>query len=177
MEVALPTRLGGLGIIIPSQNCSIQFENSCNVTKQLQERIQTQKERLEINMAEVTKILSEIKSTKEERLINRSLEVIGKLDETKRRLLSCTSEKGASSWLNALPLKCKDFHLTKNEFWDALNMRYGFQIKRLPSTCACGKDFSIEHSLSCLKGGYVNQRHNMIRNLFAEFLAETSSDD
>ena len=29
--VALPTRLGGLGIIIPSDNCNIQFENSCAI--------------------------------------------------------------------------------------------------------------------------------------------------
>ena len=174
--VALPTRLGGLGIIIPSDNCNIQFESSCAITKQLQERISTQKETLEINKAEVTKIISEIKNNKDGRQINQAMEVYSKLDETKRRLVSCTSEKGASSWLNALPLKCKDFHLTKNEFWDALNMRYGFQIKRLPSTCACGKDFSIEHSLSCLKGGYVNLRHNTIRNQFAELLSEISTD-
>ena len=174
--IALPTRLGGLGIIIPSAHCNFQFENSCAVTKQLQERIMTQKEMLEINMAEVTKIISEIKSTKDERHINQALDIYSKLDETKRRLVSCTSEKGASSWLNALPLKSKDFHLSKSEFWDAINMRYGFQIKRLPSTCACGKDFSIEHALSCLKGGYVNQRHNTIRNLFAELLSEISTD-
>ena len=55
-------------------------------------------------------------------------------------------------------------------------MRYVFQIKSLPSTCAGGKDFSIEHSLSCLKGGHVNLRHNTIRNLFIELLSETSID-
>ena len=165
-----------MGIIIPSENCNIQFDSSCAITKQLQESILTQKETLEINEAEVTKIILEIKNNKDGRQINQVMEVYSKLDETKRRLVSCTSEKGASSWLNALPLKCKDFHLTKNEFWDALNMRYGFQIKRLPSTCACGKDFSIEHSLSCLKGGYVNLRHNTIRNQFAELLSEISTD-
>ena len=55
-------------------------------------------------------------------------------------------------------------------------MRYGFQIKQLPSTCECGKDFSIEHSLSCLKGGLVNLRHNAIRSLLAELLSEISTD-
>ena len=43
---ALPTRLGGLGIIIPSDNCNIQFESSCEITKQLQEHILTQKKEL-----------------------------------------------------------------------------------------------------------------------------------
>ena len=90
--------------------------------------------------------------------------------------MSSTSEKSASSWLNALPLQSKDFHLTKKEFWDTVNMRYGFQIKRLPSSCDCGKDLSIQYSLSYLNGGHVNMRHYTIRNLFAEILTETSKD-
>ena len=129
--VALPTRLGGLGIIIPSDNCNIQFENSSAITKQLQERIIAQIERLEINNAEVTKIIDEIKNSKVERQMNQALEVYSKLDETKRRLVSCTSEKGASSWLNALPLKCKDFHLTKNEWWDAFEYEIWFSNKKI----------------------------------------------
>ena len=42
------------------------------------------------------------------------------------RIIYATSEKGASTWLNALPMKAKDYHLTKAEFWDALYLRYGF---------------------------------------------------
>jgi len=43
--IALPTRLGGFDIIIPSGYCNIQYENSCAVIKQLQDPILTQKER------------------------------------------------------------------------------------------------------------------------------------
>lgn len=68
--IALPTRSGGLGIIIHSANCNIQFENSCAITKQLQEHILSQKERLEINTVVIIKVISEMKSTKDVRLIN-----------------------------------------------------------------------------------------------------------
>ena len=36
----------------------------------------------------------------------------------------------------------------------------------------CGKAFSIEHALSCLKKGYPSLRHNKIRVLTAEFVSE-----
>ena len=38
---------------------------------------------------------------------------------------------------------------------------------RLPAKCACGAVFSVEHALSCPKGGFPSIRHNEIRNLTA----------
>jgi len=49
-------------------------------------------------------------------------------------------------------------------------------LKHLPSTCACGKTFSIEHALSCPKGGFVHQRHNEIRDIIALVLSEVTKD-
>jgi hypothetical protein len=37
--------------------------------------------------------------------------------------------KGASSWLNALPIQSQGFALTKGEFRDALNIRYSRPIR------------------------------------------------
>ena len=42
----------------------------------------------------------------------------------------------------------------------------------MPSTCTCGSKFSVEHALSCTKGGFPSIRHNEIRNLTATLLTE-----
>ena len=44
---------------------------------------------------------------------------------------------------------------------DNLCLRYGLMPQDIPATCnGCGKRFSIEHALSCPKGGLVLARHN-----------------
>ena len=42
----------------------------------------------------------------------------------------------------------------------------------MPSICTCGSRFSVEHTLSCAKGGFPSIRHNEIRNLTATLLTE-----
>ena len=39
--------------------------------------------------------------------------------------------KGASAWLNSLPLKDEGYSLNKREFFDALALRYRWELKRL----------------------------------------------
>ena len=87
-----------------------------------------------------------------------------------------SQEKGVSNWLIALPIEEKGFHLCKKEFWDAINVRYGWPLTRLPSKCACGSNFNLEHALSCKKGGFVIQRHNEVRDLTASLLDVVCSD-
>ncbi|KAG1679035.1 hypothetical protein GQR58_013114 [Nymphon striatum] len=54
-------------------------------------------------------------------------------------------EKGASSWLNALPLEEQGFVLNKGELRNALALPYNEIIKDLPSKCPCGETFNIDH--------------------------------
>ena len=80
-----------------------------------------------------------------------------------RRVIKSKKEEPASSWswLEALPLEELDFVLSKEEFKD------GLPLPDLPSNCVCGDNFTVEHALSCNKGGFINQRHDNIRDLFA----------
>ena len=96
--------------------------------------------------------------------------------EKKLRFLSCVTEKGSSNWLTALPLKDKGFYLDKSTFWDAIYLRYGYELKRLPSNCSCGQKFNIEHALTCSKGGFISLRHNELRDTTAELLNEVCKD-
>jgi len=66
---------------------------------------------------------------------------------------------GASSWLSALPIKAVGYALNKQEFTDAICMRYGWKVKYIPTHCACGETNSVDHSLICKRGGYTLIRH------------------
>jgi hypothetical protein len=98
------------------------------------------------------------------------------LSPDQKKLLELTSEKGSSVWLTALPIAKQGFLLSKQEFTDALGIRYGFNLKRLPTNCVCGKSFSVEHALTCKNGGYIIMRHNSIRDTIAGMLGEVVKD-
>ena len=42
---------------------------------------------------------------------------------------------------------------------------HGWAPSRTPTTCACGASFSVEHVLSCPKGGFLSICHNELRDL------------
>ena len=46
----------------------------------------------------------------------------------------------------------------------------------IPSTCACGEVFTVDHSMICKLGGFVIQRHNELRDREAELLSTVCSD-
>ena len=65
------------------------------------------------------------------------------------------------SWLSAIPHRLNGTELSREEFQDNLRLRYGLMPQDIPANCAgCGKKFSIEHALSCPKGGLVLARHD-----------------
>ena len=66
--------------------------------------------------------------------------------------------------------------LHKSEFQDAMSQRYGWLPDKLPSTCAYYEEFSVDHALNCPKGAFPTIRHNEIRNLTGNLLAEVCHD-
>ena len=89
-----------------------------------------------------------------------------------QKAMTMCSEKGASSWLSALPISEHGFALHKGAFRDALCLRYGWRPSHLPLHCVCGQHFTIEHALSCSRGGLPTIRHNEIRNITADLMGE-----
>ena len=79
-------------------------------------------------------------------------------------------------WLTSLPLKEMGFNLNKKEFSDGLSLRYDWPITDIPSTCLCGEPFTIDHAMICMRGGFVIQRHNELRDLEAELLNMVCKD-
>ena len=72
-----------------------------------------------------------------------------------KRNMILNKEKGSGSWLTVLPLEDHGFVLNKQEFRDALRLRYGWGIPNMPPFCGCGKKNTIDHTLICKKGGML----------------------
>ena len=90
--------------------------------------------------------------------------------------MELAQEKGASSWLTSLPLKEFNFALHKGAFRDAVAMWYGWQLKNISTHCPCSSGFSVEHALSCPKGGVTIMGHNEVRDLTANLMSEVNHD-
>ena len=49
-------------------------------------------------------------------------------------------------------------------------------MKNLPTQCPCGATFNVTHALNCHKGGFVNIRHDSIRDLECALLKSVGND-
>ena len=87
-------------------------------------------------------------------------------------MIETGQEKWCSSWLSTLPIMEHGFALHKGAFRDALCLRYGWHPSNLPSYCSCGKEFTVEHALSCSHGGFPSIHHNELRDITAGLLSE-----
>ncbi len=66
--------------------------------------------------------------------------------------------------------------LHKGAFQDALALRYGWTPADMPLKCECGNNLSVEHAMSCARGGFPSIRHNEIRDLTATLLTEVCNN-
>ena len=49
-------------------------------------------------------------------------------------------------------------------------------MEEIPSTCACGEAFTVDHSMICKLGGFITKRYNELGDVEAEFLSVVCSD-
>ena len=169
--VALPVRLGGLGLLKITEIANIEYNASREISQPLSDIIVSKKgstgpesdpisEQFEAKAFVVRKKKSHLdhSSTLRDQLPP-SLQLAMDL------AMALFSSSGGF-W----------FYFTKGGFRDALSLRYGWIPPNLPSTCECGSPFSIEHSLSCPKEGFTIIRHNEVRDIFASWLSEVCTE-
>ena len=172
--LALPPRLGGLDIVNPTKMSEFEHSASMKQSSPLRDLILEQ-DPLYSYKAQ-TKAKSAVRRQRKEMLESAAGDLRPELPTSLRRAMDLAQEKGASSWLTALPIDEFGFTLHKSAFRDALALRYGWPPSRTPTTCACGSNFSVEHALSCPKGGFPIIRHNEVRDLTANLLSEVCHD-
>ena len=174
--LSLPVRLGGLGIPIFSKLSEEEYANSKNATETLVKKIIRQDSVYVYDKARDNEVNLNIKK-KREKYQNDLLEQLrSRMSKEKIRSNDIARMKGTSNWLTSLPLKDEGFSLNKREFFDALALRYRWNLKRLPINCPCGKRFDMDHAMSCLKGGYIHRRHDRIRDMIADLLDGVSAN-
>ena len=178
---SLPAKYGGLGIFNPTQICENELKNSHLATKPLVDLITEQIMELTPEdskklRASVTATKSMISNFKGAHHMQKLKELKEKIGPEKAKHVDSLCRKGTSAWLTSLPLEDCGFTLNKQEFRDALHLRYNFPLKGTPTFCSCGERNTLDHSLVCKKGGFVSMRHNQIRDLEAILMSEVCKD-
>ena len=174
---ALPACLGGLGIRDPSQKSEFEYAASQKVCSPIKNQIISGNDTYDYK-CECAQVEAKF-NIRRERQQGDNLSrdgIFNSLNHSDKHILSLAGEKGASSWLTVLPIKEFGFCLQRRHFFDALCLRYGWLPADLPVHCGCGSSFTVEHALSCNKGGFPSIRHNEVRNFTADVLTEVCSD-
>ena len=175
--LALPVRLGGIGIQNPVQTAEYEYKSSCEITENLMSLIYNQELNLQkYDNIKITAIINNLKAAKERRLEDEYVNIRSEINSDMKRSMDLAREKGSGAWLSALPIHSLGFVLNKQEFRDSLCLRYGWRIPNTPSFCSCGEKNNVDHTMNCKSGGYVIMRHNGIRDLEAELLREVCKD-
>ena len=170
--------MGGLGISNICDTADLEYCNSKMATEDLAEAIYLQKNTYTPDEDHHRVQISAIKAKRDKFFSDQKAELMSKHSPATRRQLDLLSEKGASCWLTSLPLKDYGFLLNKQEFQDALALRYDLVLSTLdrPKHCVCGQINNINHSMICKLGGYVSLRHDSLKRTTAELLSNVCKD-
>ena len=173
----LPVSLGGLGICDPCRISTDDYNFSLELSRPLVDLILHQHGSLPHDVIDSQCIIfKQLSQAKYQSQFDAIQSVLARSSSTLRQTIEHCQDKGVSSWLSAIPIEQYGFALHKNEFTDALCLRYGWTPPHLPSHCVCGKAFSVTHALSCPHGAFPIIRHNDVRDLTAKLLSEVCHD-
>ena len=170
---SLPVRMGGFKIALP-QDLHKNLEQSIEFSSPLAS-LNIDSFKIQQCELEQTKINLRQKAEMQRELISKKSRTENNLPE-KNYTIQLALGKGASSWLNSLPLLKHGFDLTKTEFRDGIELRYTWEAKNTPAICQCGKKFSLTHGLHCAKGGLTHLQHNEIIDVFANLMDDVCHD-
>ena len=174
--MALPVRLGGLGIPILAEITGQEYSNSKFASSDLVNSIISQDNAWNYNNENGKCKKKRIHLAKRSHQQDQWRSLREKMSNDQRKLNDLACEDGASLWLTTIPLEDEGYSLTKQQFRDLVSLRYGWQLSRMPEKCECGSRFTVDHALSCKKGGFISLRHNILRNITSSLLAEVCKD-
>ena len=174
--LALPPRMGGLGITNPVDMAKAEHQNSIKLTAALTQKIRDQNAQDAISMEGQQRIRLDIEQERHQTQQRTLQHLTPQLSDDLQRRLTMAQEVGASNWLTTLPIRAKGFNLNKQEFTDALALRYGWPVEGLPEHCACGANYDMNHAMICKKGGFVCIRHDEVRDVTVKMLQEVCVD-
>ena len=131
---ALPARFAGLGIFDPTERPLTSFENSKELCHPLVSLILRQDELFDpVSTREDQKIIRVKQDAALDQEFEHAISALSlKSPKPLQRAIAVARQKGASSWLTAIPSAEHETILHKGDFLDALHIRYGWDIPSLP---------------------------------------------
>ena len=103
-------------------------------------------------------VLNELRPRRDEEFWTIRDDLLSKLPtlDGKRQLARTIMRGGETGqWLTVMPSAVSGTELGRDEFRDALRLRYGRTLANLPTKCdGCGAKFTLEHALTCKVGGW-----------------------
>ena len=87
--------------------------------------------------------MSEIQKKRMEKQQRTFSSLCNKISYVEIRSNDIAQEQGSSSWLTVLPIKRLGFNFSKSDLWDAMRLKYGLPLKRLPSNCGCSEPYNV----------------------------------
>ena len=168
--------MGGLAIPIFTNLASQEYANSVEVTAQLTQNILDQKSEWHLDTAKFKQSKHQIEKHRNEEKKALLSELKARMSDDCVRAIEISSMKGASAWITILPLQSEKFALNKREFFDSVKLRSRWPLKYVPSMCPCGKNYSVDHAMSCAKRGFMRARHDELRDVIGNLLSEVCND-
>ena len=159
-QASLSTKFAGLGLPDPVQSAAESHMSSAVGTSLLATSL---RDGAQLDVAAHCKQVSHGRKSSQQRKATNSEELLESLCDgataREKRRLERARETGG--WLNILPDSLNGTELSSEEFRDSIRIRLGFTPTALPEKCdGCGHCFTVEHALTCKKGGLVLLRHN-----------------
>jgi hypothetical protein len=173
--IALPVRHGGLGILDPTATTAHCYSASTNITSLLTESLihGTPLCALEHRKTAASGRLEakdHLRQTHDHNLAT----IIATATSTDKRRIKRSATTGA--WLTTLPNTLNGSDLSADEFRDGVRLRLGLQPTALPPRCdGCDERFTIDHAMSCRKGGLILQRHNDLVTTWGQLCGQALS--
>ena len=173
--ITLTPAQGGLGIPSLREEAPLQYTSSKQITSPHMEAILAQSMTLPTPTI-VEDLKKRQKSIKKIDLRAKMERIDSSLQADLLQHVIQARDKGASSWLNAIPIEEQGLVLNKQEFRDSMRLRYNLPLPDLPSFCTCGAVFTVNHALSCKRGGFVARRHDGVRDLLTTLVSKVCNN-
>ena len=170
-QSTLPIGKGGLGLNINANEYAQQQYNDSQMLTYHLTRYITNDEPRELETWK--DIYNNIRNGKKKFWDSKLCSFKETIDETHAKRMDEMQQPGANNWLSCLPVSWKhDWQLTKNDFRDAMNLRFNLLPLDTPMTCVsnqCNEPFTLKHIDICPKGGTITRRHDYVKNILARY--------
>ena len=109
--LALPCKLGGIGIIDPTENANNENNNSRELKGQLTNSIKQQEHGYTVSDENIKNCKSSIKKKRKDKNLNILTSLREQMSSQHKRLNNIAQEQSSSSWITVLPIKQFGFSL------------------------------------------------------------------